>query len=190
MADIPIGTSGEHDQIELINANGEVIKQILQDERQRLGPIKIRLGIFATMSHMSDYQQGLFDEILAPIGKGNDYRYGIPFKTRNMPVLPVTNIDDILLFGLMRLTEKIDKYTNLGSGWQFYRAEKVFIEVTQFQPPTGAGHIPLSADLALKKGVVNSQNKDNECFKWAILLALHPVDLIRNKLLSIKSIIK
>ena len=46
IAEIPIGTPGEHDQIELINANGEVIKQILQEERQRLGPIKVRLGIF------------------------------------------------------------------------------------------------------------------------------------------------
>ena len=75
----------------------------------------------------------------------------------------------------MRLTEKIDTYTSLGSGWEFYRVEKVFIEVTQFMPPTGAGHIPLSADLSAKKGVVNPQNKDNECFRWAILSALHPV---------------
>ena len=43
-------------------------------------------------------------------------------------------------------------------------------------PPTGAGHIPLSADLSAKKGVVNPQNKDNECFRWAILSALHPVE--------------
>ena len=56
IADIPIGTPGEHDQIELINANGDVIKQILQEEREKLGPIKVRLGIFATMRHITDYQ--------------------------------------------------------------------------------------------------------------------------------------
>ena len=33
IAEIAIGTPGEHDQIELINANGDVIKQILQEER-------------------------------------------------------------------------------------------------------------------------------------------------------------
>ena len=65
IADIPIGTPGEHDQIELINANGDVIKQILQEERERLGLIKVRLGIFATMRRITDYQQGLFEEILA-----------------------------------------------------------------------------------------------------------------------------
>src|SRR5204863_7342587 len=55
----------------------------------------------------------------------------------------------------MHLTEKIDTNSSRGSGWEFYRVEKVFIEVTQFMPPTGAGHIPLTADLSAKKGVVN-----------------------------------
>ena len=87
IADIPIGTPGEHDQIELINANGDVIKQILQEEREKLGPIKVRLGIFATMRRITDYQQGLFEEVLAPIDDSSHvYRYGVPFKTRNMPV--------------------------------------------------------------------------------------------------------
>src|SRR2546421_2420356 len=99
----------------------------------------------------------------------------VSFKTRNMPVLLSTNIDDTLIFGLMRLTEKINTYSSRKSGWEFYWVEKVFIEVTQFMPPTGAGHIPFSADLSAKKGVVNPQNKDNEYFRWTILLALHPV---------------
>src|ERR1043165_1584340 len=37
IADIPIGTPGEHDQIELINEDGDVIKQILQEEREKIG---------------------------------------------------------------------------------------------------------------------------------------------------------
>src|SRR5436189_4092502 len=116
----------------------------------------MRLGIFATMRRITDYQQRLFEEILAPIDDSSHiYRYGVPFKTRNMPILPSTNIDDTLTFGLMRLTEKIDTYSSRRSGWEFYRVEKVFIEVTQFMPPTGAGHILISADLFEKKRVVN-----------------------------------
>ena len=137
------------------------------------------------MRRITDYQQGLFEEVLASIDDNSHvYRYGVPFKTRNMPVLPSTNIDDTLTFGLIRLTEKIDTYSSRGSGWEFYRVEKVFIEVTQFMPPTGAGHIPLSADLFAKKGVVNPQNKDNECFRWAILLALYPVSQNAERILK------
>ena len=73
-----------------------------KSERQRLGPIKVRLGIFATMRRITDYQQGLFEEILVPIDDSSHvYRYGVSFKTRNMPVLPSTNIDDTFTFGLM-----------------------------------------------------------------------------------------
>ena len=82
IAEIPIGTPSEHDQIELINANGDVIKQIIQEERERLGPIKVRLGIFGTMRRITDYQQDLFEEILAPIDdSSHTYKYGVPFKT-------------------------------------------------------------------------------------------------------------
>src|SRR5213082_3294223 len=104
-----------------------------------------------------------------------------------MPVLPSTSIDDTLTFGLMRLTKKIDTYSSRRSGWEFYRVEKVFIEVIKFMPPTGAGHIPLSADLSAKKGVVNSQNKDNEYFRWAILSALYPVEMIHKEFRNIKN---
>ena len=110
------------------------------------------------MRHITDYQQDLFEEVLVPIDDSSHvYRYGVPFKTRNMPVLPFTNIDDTLTFGLMRLTEKIDTYSSRGSDWEFYRVEKVFIEVTKFMPSTGVGHIPLSADLSAKKGVVTTE---------------------------------
>ena len=76
----------------------------------------MRLGIFGTMRRITDYQQGLFEEILDPIDdSSHTYRYGVPFKTRNMPVLPSTNIDDTLTFGLMRLiVAKIPNLTFMG----------------------------------------------------------------------------
>ena len=68
------------------------------------------------MRRYGGYQQGLFDDEI-PEDEENDYdyKYGIPFKTRNMPILPATNIDDTYIFGLMRISEKIDNYT--GGSW-------------------------------------------------------------------------
>ena len=40
--------------------------------------------------------------------------------------------------------------------------------------------------LALKKAVVNVHNNDNQCFKWAVLSALHPVKDHVNKLFHYK----
>ena len=92
-----------------------------------------------------------------------------------MPILKATNINDTFNVGLMRINEFVQKYITHGSGWVFHRVEEVFLEIIKFSPKTGASHIPLPKDVASKKGVINPQNKDNECFRWAILCALYPV---------------
>jgi hypothetical protein len=144
--------------MELLSANSATIQSILQDEQGRLGPIKIRMGIYATMRRIINYQEGLFDSRNFGEDENYDYRYHIIFKTRNMPILLTTNINDTFNFGLMRIAKRIDDYQNYGSDWDFYHAEKIFIEVTQFSPPTGASYILLPKDLAIKKEVVNSAN--------------------------------
>ncbi|GET63893.1 hypothetical protein RIR_jg29813.t2 [Rhizophagus irregularis DAOM 181602=DAOM 197198] len=160
-ADIAIGTPGEHDYASFLTAHSQTIQNILRDERNRLGSIK---GLFG---------DGNFSE---DDGVEYIYRYNIPFKTRNMPILPSTDINGTFNFALARIMQKVEDYVNYGSGWEFYRVEKIFIEISQFQPPTGAGHIPLPKDLATKKGVVNPANDDDKCFQWEILAALHPVE--------------
>ncbi|GET54115.1 hypothetical protein RIR_jg31686.t2 [Rhizophagus irregularis DAOM 181602=DAOM 197198] len=146
-ADIAIGTSGEHDYASFLTAHNSYLEGLFGD--------------------------GNFSE---DDGVEYIYRYNIPFKTRNMPILPSTDINGTFNFALARIMQKVEDYVNYGSGWEFYRVEKIFIEISQFQPPTGAGHIPLPKDLATKKGVVNPANDDDKCFQWAILAALHPVE--------------
>ncbi|GET61924.1 hypothetical protein RIR_jg11882.t1 [Rhizophagus irregularis DAOM 181602=DAOM 197198] len=147
MADIAIGTPGEHDYASFLTAHNSYLEGLFGD--------------------------GNFSE---DDGVEYIYRYNIPFKTRNMPILPSTDINGTFNFALARIMQKVEDYVNYGSGWEFYRVEKIFIEISQFQPPTGAGHIPLPKDLATKKGVVNPANDDDKCFQWAILAALHPVE--------------
>jgi hypothetical protein len=163
-ADITIGTLGEYDYMELLSANSTTIQSILQDERGRLGSIKIRMRIYATMQRIINYQEGLFENRNFSEKDEYDYRYHIIFKTHNMPILPATNINDTFNFRLMKIAKRVNDYQNYGSGWEFYRVEKIFIEVTQFQPPTEAGHIKLPKDLATKKGVINPANDDEKCF--------------------------
>lgn len=160
-AENAIGIPGENDYIEFFNANKKVIESILQDERNWLGPIKVRIDIFAIMCQITDYQQGFFKDADFTEEPDYIYRYGIPLKTRNMPILPATNISNIYDFGVMRIAERVDNYQNYRSGWEFYQIERVFIEVTQFQLPTRVGHIQLLKNLAAKKEVVNLVN-DND----------------------------
>ena len=34
-------------------------------------------------------------------------------------------------------------------------------------------HLPLPQFIEAKRTIINPQNQDNECFKWAVLAALH-----------------
>ena len=43
-------------------------------------------------------------------------------------------------------------------------------------PLGGSSYIPLSKFLAAKKAIINLNNDDDECFKWAITRALNPVE--------------
>ncbi|WP_171479370.1 hypothetical protein, partial [Acinetobacter baumannii] len=41
----------------------------------------------------------------------------------------------------------------------------------------GASYIELPDWIALKKAVINPKNGDNECFKWAVIAAVHHIDI-------------
>ena len=47
----------------------------------------------------------------------------------------------------------------------------------KYEPLGGSSYIPLPKFLAAKKAIINLNNEDNECFKWAITRALNPVKI-------------
>ena len=69
--------------------------------------------------------------------------------------------------------ESFATYTSGGSGWTFQSIENLFLKVDRFNPLKGEGNIDLPAAIKSKKAVINVQNKDNRCFEYAILSALH-----------------
>lgn len=50
------------------------------------------------------------------------------------------------------------------------------IFITKFKPLKGKSYKPFPKQILSKKAVINMENNDNQCFKWAITRALHPVD--------------
>jgi hypothetical protein len=48
-------------------------------------------------------------------------------------------------------------------------------------------YVPLPKVVANKKAIINVQIKDNKCFLWAILLALHPADDHSNRVSKYKN---
>ena len=72
--------------------------------------------------------------------------------------------------------ERMSTFMQAGSGWTLSRNHALVLEMVDYQPLGGSSYIELPKDVYNTKAVVNVKNKDQECFKWSVLAALHPAD--------------
>ena len=73
-----------------------------------------------------------------------------------------------------RIKGEIENWSVKGSGWEVERIETAYVNVAHYQPLRGGTYLPLPANLANKKAIINVKNRDNECLKWALRAALFP----------------
>ncbi|CAG2253665.1 unnamed protein product [Mytilus edulis] len=72
-----------------------------------------------------------------------------------------------------KIGEKIAHWTSEKSVWTLKAIVKLQVNINKHRPLGGSQYIDLPAWIKAKKAVINVKNKDEECFKWAILSALH-----------------
>ena len=86
--------------------------------------------------------------------------------TNNADVIPAMNALNT------ELIRRVDVAEVKKSGWVFDKFIKVEYPYNKYEPFKGGSFIPLPAYIANKKACINVKNeKDDECFKWAILSA-------------------
>ncbi|XP_075217983.1 uncharacterized protein LOC142322791 [Lycorma delicatula] len=56
-----------------------------------------------------------------------------------------------------------------GSGWSLISIDGLMLRINKFKPLRGSSYIDLPDKIKQKKAVINVNNKDICCFKWAIL---------------------
>ena len=95
---------------------------------------------------------------------------------RMQPVILTENNIDILNHLLNQLIDEvkgeIEAWSERGSGWILDKILEAFINVARYQPLRGGSYMPLPTKLKNKKAVLNIQNRDNQCLRWAIRAAL------------------
>ena len=70
------------------------------------------------------------------------------------------------------LRSEIESWSERGSGWVMDEILEAIINVAQYQPLNGGSFMPLPEKLKNKKAIINIQNRDNQCLRWAIRAAL------------------
>jgi len=75
-----------------------------------------------------------------------------------------------------QVLEELAKFQMNGSGWTFHSIVALDIHTIGYKPFNGSSWVPLPKKSANKKAIFHVKDKDNQCFKWCIARALHPVE--------------
>ena len=88
-------------------------------------------------------------------------------------ILNKTDIKSSLQASQQKILNKIAQWVSEGSGWTIQSIENHFINIVNYSPLKGSSHIKLPQVLK-NRGLINLQNKDNECFRWCHIRHLNP----------------
>ncbi|GFQ90407.1 uncharacterized protein TNCT_274281 [Trichonephila clavata] len=97
------------------------------------------------------------------------------FKTKNNIILTQTNISELYYSIVDKLLAETADFQDKESSWSLYSILYLEIRINKFNPLHASSFIDLPAIIKKKHAVINVQNDDNLCFKWAVLSALFPV---------------
>ena len=113
--------------------------------------------------------------------KGDDHNYGY-FHTKVKTIMGDDDIGEIYNMLIAECLEKVDKFQNKGSGWQFEEVVSFDISVDPYRPLRGRSYFKTPKELAGKHAIINVKNeRDNMCFKWAVTSAVTSAVFPRKK---------
>ena len=90
----------------------------------------------------------------------------------------ITNANDLAPFldvNVEQIMEDIHKWISQGSAWLIKSINGHYINIIKYEPLVGSSYIKLPTELQHhEKGLINLQNRDNECFRWCHVRHLNP----------------
>ena len=135
-----------------------LVEKQIKEELEKDKSMKVEMAVTVNMARRSDDKN---------ISASTSFRSGIQrFNS-------LTNILETYENMKQKTIESFATYTSGGSGWIFQSIKILKIKVDRFNPLQGDGYIDLPTAIKTKKAIINVKNKDNKCFEYAILSALH-----------------
>ena len=90
-----------------------------------------------------------------------------------MTTVNVHEIEEQLNEVNQKILSALTSYQKEGSSWMLSEILHLDLSVAHYKPLKGSSYLPLPKMLKDKKAII--ENKDNKCFMWSVLAALHPV---------------
>ena len=85
-------------------------------------------------------------------------------------------IDEQIELAITTILERIEAFIAIGSDWTIKRIDCHLLKFARYNPLGGSSYIPTPKSIAGKHAIVNVQNKDERCFLYSVLAALHPAN--------------
>ena len=96
------------------------------------------------------------------------------FSSKPFTALAEPNIKHAIQEAHQRIDSQIDKWTRQGSGLAVLRVVCLYVNISKYTPLKVSSYIDLPKYLKYKKAIVNVQNTDQQCLRWALLSFLNP----------------
>ena len=112
---------------------------------------------------------------LSKISDGEEIQNTPVFFSTPQLIINNTEIKAALEGSQETILNKIAIWISEGSGWTIESVDHHYLNVVQYQPLAGSSYIELPEELQNNmKGLINLQNKDQECFRWCHIRHLNP----------------
>ena len=98
------------------------------------------------------------------------------FSSKAQTIINQTEIAEALMSSEEQILNKTAQWISEGSGWIIKSIDNHYLNIVKYEPTKGSSYLKLPIELQnVKKGLINLQNKDNECFRWCHIRHLNPM---------------
>ena len=114
----------------------------------------------------------------------------LAFNSGMTNVYNLSDLDEIMNEMIAHMKGQIENPALLNSRFVFDEVLLTNVNFHQLNLMRGSSYLPLPNGLARKKAIINPKNKDQECFKWAVIVASRWEEINNNPNLNSKDLKK
>ena len=163
------------------------IKKLVEEQVGELGSAKVQLSMWVKWKKQEEIAIQLDPEEMQKLGIPEGQAPGIydiivekVFNSKMTEVFQGSNIEELLQNRFAYIKTQIQNPKLPKSGFTLDSIMQLDIGFHKLALTRGSSYIKVPPWIASKKAVINPQNTDEECFKWAVIASLHHQDIGKN----------
>lgn len=170
----------------LVNRGHIDVKQFLEEsfeyfENEIRSALQMYLSVKVNVCLLATFEKTIINNDDANQIEAKKEKQDLYIQTKNVVIERDTCLRTLYEEEILNIIlTQIENAIIQGSGFTLSSIEELSVQINRFDPLRASSYIKLPKFLADKKAIVNVQNKDDKCFMWAILAALHKNDTPKN----------